>query len=261
MKHSIQCVVLWILIAFPYAFVASPALSDGTFWGVGRVGVVTAVIVLTAGIGTWIFNALHRGHSAAGGIIGVTLVSLLFAFLEHTSVIMTFPGEVFHTAMWTLVAGIVCGGFWWRVAFVHNGFILNETNVGWIAGTAWIVILHLCELITARHFNRLDPLFGAEVLTFVPVLLWSKPGVKILYRRAKSGQGNTTLLSLACAFIVQEISAVCILPIAVLTQGVGGTQEAVILLARIPGPGIAWGAMMGWLLSWARVRLSSSKIS
>ena len=227
----------------------------------GRIGVATAVIVLTAGIGTWIFNVLHRGHSAAGGVIGVALVPLFFAALEHASVIKTFPGEVFHIAMWALVAGTVCGGLWWRVALVRNGFVLTETNVGWIAGTAWIVILHLCELITARQFQRLDPLFGAEVLTFVPVLLWSKPGVKLLYRRAKSSQGNTTLLSIACAFIVQAISAVCIFPIVVLARGAGGTQEAVILLAGIPGPGIAWGALMGWLLFKARMRLPVNRMS
>ncbi|MBZ5508476.1 MAG: hypothetical protein LAO78_23710 [Acidobacteriia bacterium] len=204
---------------------------------------------------------LRRGHSAAGGILGVTLVSLLLAAFERTSVIETFPGEIFHIAMWSLVAGIACGGLWQRSALSHNGFILNETSVGWIAGTAWIVILHLCELITARQLQRLDALFGAEVLTFVPVLLWSKPGVKLLYKRVKSGQGNTILLSMACAFIVQEISAVCIFPVVVLARGVGGTQEAVILLAGIPGPGIVWGTIMGWLLSRVRMRLSANRMS
>lgn len=227
----------------------------------GSVGIATACIVLTAGIGTWILNVLRRGHSAAGGIFGATLVSLLLAALERTSVIKAFPEEIFHIAMWSLVAGIACGGLWQRSALSQNGFILNETNVGWVAGTAWIVILHLCELITARQLKRLDTLFGAEVLTFVPVLLWSKPGVKLLYRRVKSGQGNTTLLSMACAFIVQEISAVCIFPIVVLARGLGGTQEAVILLAGIPGPGIIWGAIMGWLLSRARMRLPADGMS
>jgi hypothetical protein len=260
MKHFVQGTVLWVLIAFPYAFAVSPALSDGSFWRMERAGIATAFIVLTAGIGTWVLNVLRRGHSAAGGILGVTLVSLLFAAFERASIIKTFSGEVFHIAMWSLVAGITCGGLWQRSALSQNGFILNETNVGWVAGTAWMVILHLCELITARRLQRLDALFWAEVLTFVPVLLWSKPGVKLLYRGAKNGQRNTTLLSMACAFIVQEISAVCIFPAIVLARGLGGTQEAFLLLAKIPGPGIIWGIVMGWLLSRVRMRLPADKM-
>jgi hypothetical protein len=253
MKHSIQVAVLWVLIAFPYAFAVSPTLSDGSFWHMGRVGLATALIALTAGIAVWIFTVLHRGHSATGGIVGVTLVSLVFAALEHASAIKTFPGEVFHIAIWSLVAGIACGGLWQRVALGNNGFILNETNVGWIAGTAWIVILHLCEIITARRVQRLDTLFGAEVLTFVPVLLWSKPGVKLLYRRAKVMRHSTTLLSFAYAFATEEISAICIFPVAFLARGLGGTEEALVLLAGIPGPGIVWGVVMGWLLSPGRM--------
>ena len=95
---------------------------------------------------------------------------------------------------------------------------------------------------------RKDALFAQELLCFVPVLLWSRPSSRILFENAKGSFGQMALLSMVCALLTQEISAIPLFPLAFVSRGVGGTQEALELLAALPGPGILWGMGAAFLL-------------
>lgn len=91
--------LLWIVIAFPYAFAASPALSHVGFWRADRFGLASVVIALTGAVGVTGFSVLPRGRALADGLIGFGAPALFFSVA-----IIPGPGIVWGVVMGRLLS-------------------------------------------------------------------------------------------------------------------------------------------------------------
>jgi hypothetical protein len=251
-KRLLVCVPVWFLIAFPYSFARSAGLSEGRH----PTGMVLGIIGVTALLGVSGFSFVSRGRAPVGGLLGLS-VSGLLVFAAGSWSVRISPGEAFLIPMWNAVAGAMTGAFAQRT-WTNSGFALVEADLEWIAAALWVPVLRLTEVTNVAYLMSPDAVLGREILTIVPVLLWSRPATRLLFRKATGNLARLVLRSMLCAFVVQELSALSILPLGVVAGGLGGTEGAIVSLARVPGPGIVWGAVMGWMLWMTREREASN---
>jgi hypothetical protein len=244
-KYRVFAYLLWILIAFPYAALASATLSHGSSWRLDRVGMNALGICLTAALGWGVFRLLKRGRTLAGGLIGLMVpVLLFFAWPLYSRAVYGLAG----VAVWNGLAGVISGGLLDRSS-LQAPSPLSESDFVWASATLWVVLLRISELGIASQLRNADAHVVQEFLTFVPLLLWSSIGSKLLFRKATGSTKMLVLWSIACAIAVEIAAAISILPVVMLTRGLGGTHESLEMLIGLPGPGIVWGGVMGWLLS------------
>lgn len=247
-KDRLVAFLLWVLIAFPYAFLASATLSHGSSWRFDRVGMNALGVFVTAALGWGGFRLLKRGRAFAGGLIGLLVpVLLFFAWPLYSRAVDGFAG----VAVWSALAGVISGGLLDRTS-LHARSPLSESDFGWVAVALWLLLLRISELGIASQLRNADAHVVQEFLTFVPIMLWSSLGIKLLFRKAAGPTKMLVFWSIVCAVAVEIASAISILPVVMLARGLGGTHEAFEILIGVPGPGIVWGGVMGWLLSKQR---------
>jgi hypothetical protein len=213
---------------------------------------VLGIIGLAALLGVSGFSLVSRRRAPLGALLGFVVSGLLVLVAASLSVGMS-PGEAFMVLMWNAVAGAMTGAFAQRT-WTNSGFHVDGADLAWIGAAFWVPMLRLTEMREVGSAMSPGAVFGREILTIVPVLLWSRPATRLLFKTATGSLARLVLRSMLCAFVVQELSALSIIPLALLARGLGGTDAAIASLGRVPGPGILWGAMMGWLL-W-RIRRS-----
>jgi uncharacterized membrane protein len=183
-------------------------------------------------------------------MIGGGVSSGLFFLFKHVSSGIR-SDKAFEIIIWNVFAGIAAGGLWAPVSPYINGSsgsAFNESYFKWTAGTIWLLVLRLTELIVSRTLRNADDLLGFELLLFIPVLLWSRVIVGRLNREAGKSFRQFFLHSLVYAVVIQWLSALTIFPVALITQSHGGTGEALIVLGLLPGPGILWALVIARVL-------------
>jgi hypothetical protein len=243
----ITCFALWVMIAMPYApIVWHLSKPFGGGWSLDSTLAAVVAIFLGAVLGMTILSFLDNWWAFAGGISGGFLSWAVLAWLNH----FLIPGlsvVSYEIVPWSAVAGIVSGGLWWRLRGRDAGFVFDETNFLWTTVAVWILVLRLGQIIIAGELAVRDSLFIEELLVFPVVLLLSSVSSKLLYKRLKGSLGRLILLSMLGAFITQEVAALLVLPVAVVARGLAGTGGAFHLLAFVPGPGLLWGVIVGYI--------------
>lgn len=245
----LACLGLWVMIAVPYApIVWQLSRPLGGAWPRNSLLAGIAAVVITAALGTSTFVLLGKAWFAlAGGISGGLLSWVSLRLLGYFSFLPRHPDVFLEIVPWSAVAGIVTGGLWWRLRSREAGYVLDENNFLWIALAGWILVLRLGQIIVAGQLIVGDSLFIEELLVFPLVLLLTVVSSTLLYKRLKGSLGRLILLSMLAAFITQEVAALAIFPVAFLARALAGTGGAFYLLAFVPGPGLVWGAIIGYM--------------
>jgi hypothetical protein len=120
-----------------------------------------------------------------------------------------------------------------------------------VAAVAWLVILRIAVLEVAGYHREPATLMGAELWAFPSVLLWSRVGSAALFKRAPRGFWRLLGACVLTGYLVLLVSQWSLALPNLLLWGHGGMDAAFRLLG-IPGPGLAWGMMMSWVLWTAR---------
>lgn len=250
--RSLSSFILWAVIAFPYVPAVSRLVRPWSPWHADalRVSIVTALVAAISG--TVSFNLFRRKRVFVGLLIGVT-VSFAFLGIFQRNAVPVLSDELFEVVIWNIVAGAICGGAWERFTIWQADLVIKEEDLRWFASALWVPVLRLAQIVLAFGNLRKEALLTAELFCFLPVILWSRPAARILFREARGRVRRLVFISIVCAFLVQEMSALTLFPLAFLSRGSGGTEEAFNLLVGLPGPGILWGIVMGLLLSRSRL--------
>jgi hypothetical protein len=236
------------MIAVPYAPIVWHLFRPlGGAWPRNSLLAALLAIFGTAVLGTTTFSLLSNWWALAGGLLGGFLSWACLAWLNHFLIPGLLSGVSYEIVPWSAVAGIVSGGLWRRLRGWEAGFVLDETNFLWTTVAVWILLLRLGQIIIAGELIVRDSLFNEELLVFLVVLLLSSVSSKLLYKRLKGSLGRLILLSMLGAFITQEVAALVVLLVAVVARGLAGTGGAFHLLAFVPGPGLLWGVIIGYI--------------
>jgi hypothetical protein len=142
-RFSVYAIV-WFLIAFPYAFVMSSAVSHGGLWSGYHVSIVARVVATTALAGIGGFSFLSRRRALAGVLVGLG-VSGILVFAAIPSAVRISTDEALHLLVWNGVAGGIAGALAERT-WTRTGIAFIEADLVWIAAALWIPILRLSEL-------------------------------------------------------------------------------------------------------------------
>jgi hypothetical protein len=262
MKRSLLSIgmgVLWFAIALPYVPFFRLLTRRWISWPVSSVwsGVATGVIV--AFIAAFMFFGTTRFRYEAfqtapltGGVLSLVLFGIFQKGLLHFS-----GDEVLEIVAWNVIAGIICAALLRDIGIPHRS--KDRTAFRRRALILWVIILRIGQLAVFADMDHSEDIFGEEVLTLVPVLMWSWFVFSPLLHK-KIGSRQLILWAIFYGFLTLEVSAISIVPISILTGGHFGVQAALGLMAIVPGPGIVWGiAMTYFTRSRLQVGLKNSE--